>query len=221
MKNKMLKILKENSIWILCFICILIFMAILENVMTLEIIKYDVFCHNIVINYLRSDWLTKIVKVITSFGGATVLITISMLSIIFIKKKRIGLYITVNLGFITVLNLLLKNIVQRERPIGFRLINESGYSFPSGHSMISTAFYGLIIYFVYKNVQNKKLRNTICILLTILIILIGCSRVYLGVHYASDVIAGAVTSIVYLIVFTRIISKMGGRNEERIKENNK
>lgn len=216
MKNKVFKILKENYIWILCALSVIIFMAILEDVMRLEIIKYDVFCHDIVMNYLRRDWLTTIVKFITSLGGAFMLITVSMLSIIFLKNKKIGLCITANLGCITALNLLLKNIVQRDRPIGFRLVNESGYSFPSGHSMISTAFYGLIIYFVYKNVQNKSLRNIICVLLIILIILIGCSRVYLGVHYASDVIAGAVTSVAYLIIITRIISKMGDRNEERI-----
>ena len=107
-------------------------------------------------------------------------------------------------------------IVQRERPVGYRLVDELGYSFPSGHSMVSTAFYGLIIYLVYKNIENKKLRNVICVSLAILIILIGCSRVYLGVHYASDVLAGVVTSIAYLIIITRIISKMGGKNEKRV-----
>lgn len=216
MKDKIKKSVKENYIWILCGISIIIFVAILEDVMKLEIIKYDIFCHNIVMNYLRRDWLTSIVKVITSLGGAFALITISILSIVCIKDKKIGLYITANLGCITILNLLLKNIVQRERPVGYRLVDELGYSFPSGHSMVSTAFYGLIIYLVYKNIENKKLRNVICVSLAILIILIGCSRVYLGVHYASDVLAGAVTSIAYLIIITRIISKMGGKNEKRV-----
>lgn len=100
------------------------------------------------------------------------------------------------------LNLVLKNIVERPRPIGYRLIDETGYSFPSGHSMISTAFYGLIIYLIWKNVRNTKLKYISCILLALLILLIGISRIYLGVHYASDVIGGFTISIAYLIIFT-------------------
>ena len=100
------------------------------------------------------------------------------------------------------LNLMLKNIVERPRPIGYRLIDETGYSFPSGHSMISAAFYGLIIYFIWKNVKNKKLKYISCALLGLLIAFIGISRIYLGVHYASDVLGGFIISIAYLIIFT-------------------
>lgn len=120
----------------------------------------------------------------------------------FYKEKKIAFSIPLNLLIITVLNIVLKNIVERPRPIGYRLIDETGYSFPSGHSMISTAFYGLIIYFIWKNVKNKTIRNVSCILLVILIVLIGISRIYLGVHYASDVIGGFSISIAYLIIFT-------------------
>ena len=111
--------------------------------------------------------------------------------------------------------MILKNVVERPRPIGYRIIDETGYSFPSGHSMISMAFYGLIIYYIWKNVKNKKIRNIACILLGILIGLIGISRIYLGVHYASDVIGGFVISIIYLILFTTIY-----KNIKSTKENN-
>jgi len=70
--------------------------------------------------------------------------------------------------------------------------------------MVSMAFYGLFIYLAYKNIKNVKLRYTVCVLLTILIMLIGISRIYLGVHFASDVIGGFVFSIAYLILFTHI-----------------
>ena len=126
------------------------------------------------------------------------------MSIILIKNKKIGTSICLNLVLITLLNLLLKNIIERPRPVGYRIIDETGYSFPSGHSMVSMAFYGLIIYFIWKNVKNKKIRNLFCVLLGMLIILIGISRIYLGVHYASDVIGGFVISITYLILFTTI-----------------
>ena len=111
-----------------------------------------------------------------------------------------------SLNFSDKLNQILKYIVQRNRPEGYRLIDESGYSFPSGHSMVSTAFYGFLIYLVIKKVKNKYLKNFLVILLSILIILIGFSRVYLGVHYASDVIAGFFISIAYLILFITMIS---------------
>lgn len=124
----------------------------------------------------------------------------------FLKNKWISLCLPINLFIIYILNIILKNIVQRERPNNFRLIDETGYSFPSGHSMVSMAFYGLIIYFIYNYIENKFIKWSLCTMLSILILLIGFSRVYLGVHYASDVIAGFVISIAYLIIFTCTIS---------------
>ena len=124
---------------------------------------------------------------------------------IFSKKKKILLTIPINLAIATALNVLLKNIVERPRPEGYRLIDETGYSFPSGHSMISAAFYGLLIYIIWKNLKNKTLRLILCVALSILTILIGVSRIYLGVHYASDVVGGFVISIAYLTLITSII----------------
>ena len=74
---------------------------------------------------------------------------------ILIKKKKIGLSIFSNLVIITVLNQLLKRILQRPRPTEFRIIEETGYSFPSGHSMVSMAFYGYLIYLIYKYVKKQ------------------------------------------------------------------
>ena len=71
--------------------------------------------------------------------------------------------------------------------------------------MSSLAFYGLIIYFIFKNIKNKKVRNTGCIVLSLLIVLIGISRVYLGVHYPSDVLAGFLFAISYLSLYIEYI----------------
>ena len=101
--------------------------------------------------------------------------------------------------------IVLKNFFLRPRPNEFRLIEETGYSFPSGHAMASTAFYGLLIYIAHEKIENKILRNTICIMLGLLILLISISRIYVGVHYTSDVIAGTCFSIAYLILITRLI----------------
>ena len=116
------------------------------------------------------------------------------------------------------LNHIFKKIVQRPRPTGYRLIEEDGYSFPSGHSMISAAFYGFFIYLIFKNVKNKYLKWGSISLLSLLICLIGISRIYLGVHYTSDVMAGFVISISYLVIFTSIVNDYLDRSKDLDKK---
>lgn len=204
MLEKIGKALKKNYKFIILLICVVIFIAIIEDIFEKETMTIDLLIYKIIVQNMRNDVLTSIFKVITNFGGAYCLILVATLSAIFIKNKKVAFAVPTNLMIITALNLLLKNIVERPRPEGYRLITETGYSFPSGHSMISAAFYGLIIYFIWKNVKDKKLKYISCALLGILIVLIGISRIYLGVHYASDVIGGFTISIVYLIIFTSV-----------------
>ena len=108
---------------------------------------------------------------------------------------------------ITILNQLLKRILQRPRPTEYRIIEETGYSFPSGHSMISMAFYGYLIYLIYKYAKNKYIKWISIVLLSILICTIGISRIYLGVHYTSDVLGGFLISISYLIIYISAVNK--------------
>ena len=204
--RRVLDIILNNKRWIIVFIALIVFFAILEDVFEEEILMIDTVVYKFAVEFLRNDILTVIMKIITSFGNAIPVLLIAIIIIINTKDKKMPIWIILNLFFATVLNQILKYIVQRNRPEGYRLIDESGYSFPSGHSMVSTAFYGFLIYLVIKKVKNKYLINVLVILLGILIVLIGFSRVYLGVHYASDVIAGFFISIAYLIVFITMIS---------------
>lgn len=119
----------------------------------------------------------------------------------------ISLAILINLIIVTILNQGMKFILQRPRPTEYRIIEETGYSFPSGHSMVSMAFYGLLIYLIYKHIENKYLKWLLISILSLLIVLIGFSRIYLGVHYVSDVIAGFLFSIAYLILFIKLRKK--------------
>lgn len=207
MKDKVINVIKNNKRWCLLFICVIVFLFILRNVFNNEISTFDANVYN-AISLVKNDFMTNAFKVVTEFGSAKVLILIALASLIVVKNRKICTAISLNLASIGLLNYILKNIIQRPRPEGFRLVEESGYSFPSGHSMASMAFYGLIIYFVFKNVKNKAVRNIICTILSILIVLIGISRIYLGVHYASDVIAGFLVSIVYLVVYITGILKL-------------
>lgn len=206
MKNIM-SLIKKNCLWIILSICIVIFVAIAEDVFSKEIMRMDMIAYNIFIILLRNEYITFFMKLITEFGSSIVLILITLLSFIVIKDKKHSLYIFINLILITLLNNILKYFVQRPRPDGYRLINGNGYSFPSGHSMISMAFYGYIIYLAYKHIKNKTLKYFVILSLTLLITLIGISRIYLGVHYASDVIAGFFISIAYLIIYISILHK--------------
>lgn len=202
--EKVKKFLIENWKWLLFSCAIIIFIAIAEDVFEQEIMKIDTISHNIIVQNLRTDYVTDIMKFVTNLGGIYILPIISIIALIVIKEKKIGIAMCSNLVLISGANVLLKNIVKRPRPEGYRLIIESGYSFPSGHSMVNTAFYGLIIYFIYKYIKNKKLKYILCTIISLLIIFIATSRVYLGVHYASDIVAGFLVSIAYLICFITI-----------------
>ncbi len=116
-----------------------------------------------------------------------------------------GRFAAANLVGIVALNYALKEIVQRPRPEGFRLIAETGYSFPSGHSMVAVAFYGFLIWLIIRFEEDRLQRWIWSLALFFVVIMIGISRVYLGVHYFSDVVAGYCVAAVWLVVFTRII----------------
>lgn len=202
--KKILKLTKDNYKWIILSICLILFLALAEDVFNKEIMQEDIIGYNFVKTYLIKKEITPIMKIVTFFGGATCLIGLTIILFITIKNKKIGLLIGTNLIVITILNQIFKFILQRPRPTENRIINENGYSFPSGHSMISMAFYGFLIYLIYKYVKNKKLKYISITLISILIIFIGISRIYLGVHYTSDVLAGFLFSISYLIIFILI-----------------
>ena len=207
MKEKLKKFIVKNLKWIVLFICLIGFFALAEDVFNKEIMNGDIVGYKLVSTFLISDFATPIAKFITNFGGAIILIVLALMLFIFIKNKKIGVSIISNLAIITLLNQLLKRIVQRPRPTEFRIVEESGYSFPSGHSMVSMAFYGYLIYLIYKYVKNKYLKWISIILLSILICSIGISRIYLGVHYTSDVLGGFFISISYLIIYISAVNK--------------
>ena len=207
MIGKIKEFIVKNLKWIILFICLIGFCALAEDVFNKEIMKGDIIGYKIISTVLISDFATPIAKFITNFGGAIFLVIATITLFIVIKNKKIGISILSNLAIVTVLNQLIKRILQRPRPTEYRIIEETGYSFPSGHSMISMAFYGYLIYLIYKYVKNKYIKWISIILLSLLICLIGISRIYLGVHYTSDVLGGFLISISYLIIYISAANK--------------
>lgn len=207
MKEKIKEFITKNLKWIILFICLIGFLAIAENVFNKEIMSGDIIGYKLVSTFLISNFATPIAKFITNFGGAIFLIALTIVLLVLIKNKKIGISIFSNLVIVTILNQLLKAILQRPRPTEYRIVEETGYSFPSGHSMVSMAFYGYLIYLIYKYVKNKYIKWISIVLLSILVCSIGISRIYLGVHYTSDVLGGFLISMSYLVIYISAVNK--------------
>ena len=147
---------------------------------------------------------TSIAKIFT-FLGSTLFITILCVLSLIPKKTRFS--VVINTLIAVGISQALKRIIRRARPIGVALIKETGFSFPSGHSMVGFAFYGFIIYLIYKSKLNKTLKVLLITLFSLLIMSIGLSRIYLGVHHATDVIGGFALGYICLYIFIEFIYK--------------
>ena len=200
MNNKYIK-------YSLLIISLLIFGTITILLLNGNIVKFDSYIFKHFVEGIRSNTLTNIFNFITFFSGVTFIIVTTLLILFLTKNRRFATYMTLNVLLCFLLNQGLKLLFARPRPIDINLITESGYSYPSGHSMMSMAFYGVLIYFINRSKLCNWKKYTLNILLSILVLLIGFSRIYLGVHYASDVIAGFSLSFAYLIIFTSYINK--------------
>lgn len=142
----------------------------------------------------RTQQLNQIAVDITALGSATVLIVIILItSSLFIFQKRFlmaGHLIASGLGS-AVLTSFLKNYFERSRPEElFRLVDVQGYSYPSGHSLVASAVYFTLAILACETVKDTRAKSVVVVLFSLLVLFIGSSRIYLGVHYFSDVSAG-------------------------------
>lgn len=167
---------------------------------------FDRFIYNI-IAFNKNDILTGFYKFITGFASEIIVAFVSLTFFLVFKNKKYAFFVFLNAVNIVILNMLLKLTFMRDRPYELMIITEDGYSFPSGHAMAALGFYGFIIYLIWHFNLTKKVKIIFTILISILIILIGFSRIYLGVHYASDVLAGFMISSAYLIIYISFVKK--------------
>ena len=157
----------------------------------------------------RSAWLTPIMKVITYMGNWQT-ITMICLFLLIIKKTRITYGVPLSIGalFVSLANKGIKAIVMRPRPDAeMFLIEQGGWSFPSGHAITSMFFFGMLIWLIRRNMTNHRTADVLTVLLAIPMLLIGVSRVYLGVHYPTDVLAGWCLGVLVIAVMAEIIAK--------------
>lgn len=201
----MIKTMKKHWKLIVVTILTLIFLLLAINLESHILDNFDKNIYNF-IQIFHCSFMTTFFKIITFLASSSFLICLCILILFFNKNKKDSILIVFNLTNTVIINVILKQIFSRERPIDLMLIEESGFSFPSGHSMAAMTFYGFIIYLIWQNKWSKKKKVFSSIILSTLIFLIGTSRIYLGVHYASDVIAGFIVSLIYLILFTFVVS---------------
>ncbi len=159
-----------------------------------------------------SPSLTEFMLTITSLGNHKFLIPANLILIVyflFIKKhKWYSIKVPViALGGVSIM-LLLKEFFNRERPVVPLLEPVAGLSFPSGHALMSMSFYGLLIIIVWEQVKNKTWKWVFTTLLLLLIFLIGFSRIYLRLHYFSDVMAGFAMGIIWLSLSIWVVSRI-------------
>lgn len=199
---------KNNIKWIILGILMSCFTIIAVLLVTGKVYIVDNYVYGIISKWI-SPTMTNVVKKITELANPITLVVIVLvvcyILIVRQKDKKTALAFCLNIVIIAILNFVLKNIFVRTRPEYINLITETGYSFPSGHSALSMAFYGYLIYIINIKCSNKPLKIASSIFLGVVILLVGTSRIYLGVHFASDVIAAFTLSLSYLIVYTRIL----------------
>ncbi len=145
-----------------------------------------------------SDFMTSLMKVITFFASPICIVGFLLLSLLFVGKKSLFLILAVGLN--QIINQVLKMIIARPRPDFPHLVVEGGYSCPSGHAMGSVMFYGVLCYFLWQSNLNKALKLGLMAALMLITVGIGFSRIYLGVHFFSDIIAGMSLSLFLLIL---------------------
>ena len=196
--------MKKYLKWILCLISFIIFIILSVLVLTKNDIYIDKVVYKFVSKFIFDD-LTSVIKILTNIGGALVVIIITIITLI--KNRKYGTYMTINLILITILQIILKHIFLRNRPVDINLIEETGYSFPSGHSLTAMAFYGFIIYLVYISNINKRSKIIYISLFSIFILIVGLSRIYLGVHFFTDVMGAFTFSFSYLVIYIDIIKR--------------
>ena len=150
----------------------------------------------------RSDGLTAYFRFVTDLGDRYAYIAISILlgAYFFFRHKNWNFIVQTILVLLlaTVTNVALKHVINRARPSLEHLVEVNTLSYPSGHSMSAMAFYGFLVYLSITLIPKKRLKVLVALLICLLILSIGTSRIYLGVHYPSDVAAGFVGGLIWV-----------------------
>ena len=168
---------------------------------------------------LKNKPLTNSLYVITSLGSTVgIIISLIVTLVIFLRYKALSdfKYVLGNVGFGVILMKVLKTIIRRVRP-SWKWIVQGGFSYPSGHTISSLLFYGTLILLINKKVKGRYKKPLIYVF-SLMILLIGISRIYFGVHYLTDVVASILLGSIILIISNIIMNREFNNDKNKIKK---
>lgn len=196
MKNKF------KSILLLLLFILLAILVINGYTKTIDNIVYKFIISS------KSDTITNLMKFISFLFSTKMVVLYCIFCLVFLKNKRNAIYLSGIMAIEALLNNIIKVIIKRPRPEILQMVTVKTYSYPSGHTMAATIFlivFGNFLKEKFKN--NKRFITTIQVLL---ILLIGVSRIYLGVHYFTDII-GAILLSFAILIFIKDYVKIGDK----------
>lgn len=200
---------KKNKIIILSLMIIIFFTLGFMVKGSSDGILFDVkvleFIHNV-----RNPQILSIMKFISFIGSEKFLLPVTAMVIAYTLIKK-NYYVSKLLLISTLgsylLNYLLKQVFHRVRPLVFFLVNQGGYSYPSGHSMVTMTLYSTIAFLLGKKVEDSRNKKLIHIIAFVMICLMGISRLYLGVHWPTDVIGGFLAGYIFYYLSIRLVKE--------------
>ncbi len=195
----------DLALLVLAVLCLAVFACLLVKVLKRQAMRIDRLGYALFVEKLRLPALTVAMKSVSNMASLPVVVGVLVATFIWAPCRIQVMCAAVNVGVISAIDQLLKVLVRRPRPQGYRLVEAPGLSFPSGHSMAAMAFYGYGIWLVQGGAGGLSSNVFAVMALACVILAVGVSRIYLGVHYASDVLGGFCLALAWLILFVRLV----------------
>lgn len=200
-KKKML--MKQPLWWVAVVVLLVLFVFIALSIGTSWMTDVENFVYLEVVERM-SPVAISVMKIVTHMGDPIVVVAICLLLFAVPRWRRnYAVSASTSVLIAAVANVGLKHLFARARPDTLRLVTETSYSFPSGHAMINMALYATMALLMLRLVKNRKTRIALIALCAGVVVTIGFSRIFLGVHYVTDVVAGWCLGLVIAMVVTK------------------
>lgn len=204
----------------LFYAALVVFVYMVRRVFILKNTAFDQTVYDFLGRYV-SEPMTNFMLFFTYLGTHYFLIPANLILVayfLFIRKKR---WHSLKIGVIALssvlLMFLLKGFFARTRPLEPLLMAAQGLSFPSGHALNAVTFYGLMGYITWHTVKNNWIRAIMFSAFVFIVLMIGLSRIYLHVHYTSDVIAGYCMGVLWLYISLKLLRRLEKYSRRKVE----
>ena len=163
---------------------------------------------------IRSEFLNIVVAAITHCGDTITIVSLCAILVILPTRKKYGIPLTISALIGLSIYKPMKHIFLRARPdVMYHIVEQGGYSFPSGHTTSSIIVYGVLLYLIRKHCKNETLKNVLSAICLVFIFCIGPSRLYVGVHWATDVLCGMFIAFGVVSIVIAVLERIYNKNE--------